>query len=358
MVDFLKPTVSSNYSSEFLPELKARDDEALKQSHVANTGIPTGTLRWGRVGTVGSSLLTGIVEEWNGSSWIDRGGLAQPGDLKMSAQSSDHTGWLLCNGRAVSAASYDALWKALGQPALTGGNFNIPDLQRRVPFGAGTGYSFGGNEGQATVTNRNIDHAHSLPAHYHGMGGGGATLAVDINHDHASFTSGGQSVTHTHTMNHDHTGTVHGESGHTHTINHGHTITQSPHAHNRTTRVSSTNDSGGSILNRSVSASSANSIDYASSGAWANISINDHNGSSGGGSNHGHGLTVDTKNQSTGDASVDHTHSIDVPALGATSKTPTGSIGNVTSGNSGDGTALSTGSTKIAYSVVNFFIKV
>ena len=55
------------------------------------------------------------------------------------------TGWLLCNGNAVSRTTYSALWTALGQTSSPYGQgdgsttFNLPDTRGRVPMGSGTG---------------------------------------------------------------------------------------------------------------------------------------------------------------------------------------------------------------------------
>jgi len=38
---------------------------------------------------------------------------ASPGDLKYSLRTSDHNGWLLCNGRSYSSAQYPELYSAI-----------------------------------------------------------------------------------------------------------------------------------------------------------------------------------------------------------------------------------------------------
>jgi microcystin-dependent protein len=84
--------------------------------------------------------------------------------------------WLICDGTAVSRTTYGALFAVLGTTYGTGNGsttFNLPDLRQRFPMGkaaSGTGNSLAGTGGA-------IDHTHSVPAHYHGMGTG-ADLAV------------------------------------------------------------------------------------------------------------------------------------------------------------------------------------
>jgi len=84
--------------------------------------------------------------------------------------------WLLCDGSAVSRTTHAKLFGVLGTTYGIGDGsttFNLPDLRQRFPMGkaaSGTGNTLAGTGG-------NIDHTHSVPAHYHGMGTG-ADLAV------------------------------------------------------------------------------------------------------------------------------------------------------------------------------------
>ena len=85
-------------------------------------------------------------------------------------------GYLLCDGSAVSRTTYAALFTVLGTTYGSGNGsttFNLPDLRQRFPIGkaaSGTANTLAGTGGA-------IDHTHSVPAHYHGMGTG-ADLAV------------------------------------------------------------------------------------------------------------------------------------------------------------------------------------
>lgn len=63
------------------------------------------------------------------------------GDLTWSARSSK-TGWLLCQGQAVSRAVYTALFIAIGTAFGAGDGsttFNLPDVKGRSLVGVGTG---------------------------------------------------------------------------------------------------------------------------------------------------------------------------------------------------------------------------
>jgi microcystin-dependent protein len=113
------------------------------------------------------------------------------GSVQMYAGSTIPTGWLLCDGAAVSRASNPALFTAIGTTYGSGDGsttFNLPDMRSRMPIGAGTGTG---------LTNRTL-----------GVAGGGETKVINsanlpththtINHDHPATSSGTESADHTH----------------------------------------------------------------------------------------------------------------------------------------------------------------
>lgn len=66
----------------------------------------------------------------------------QPGMIELFAGNAAPSGWLLCDGAAVSRTLYPALFTAIGTTFGAGdgtSTFNVPDLRGRVPIGAGTG---------------------------------------------------------------------------------------------------------------------------------------------------------------------------------------------------------------------------
>jgi microcystin-dependent protein len=106
-------------------------------------------------GDIWISLQTNQTLVYDGSLWRTLEG--QPGDLKMAAYSTATTpnyGWLLCDGSAVSRATYVALFNAIGTTFGVGDSlttFNVPDYRGRVPVGSGTGTG-GGASGSGAPT--------------------------------------------------------------------------------------------------------------------------------------------------------------------------------------------------------------
>ncbi len=97
---------------------------------------------------------------------------APTGTVAQYAGSSAPTGWLLCDGTAVSRATYAALFAIIGTTYGVGDGsttFNLPDIRGRAPIGAGQG---------SGLTNRALAatggaETHTLtiaemPAHTHG----------------------------------------------------------------------------------------------------------------------------------------------------------------------------------------------
>lgn len=68
------------------------------------------------------------------------------GEIRMYGGATAPTGWLLCDGGAISRTTYSDLFTVIsttfgvGDGALT---FNVPDMRGRVPIGVGTGIGGG-----------------------------------------------------------------------------------------------------------------------------------------------------------------------------------------------------------------------
>eukprot|EP00299_Pterocystis_sp_00344_P001678 c11549_g1_i1.p1 GENE.c11549_g1_i1~~c11549_g1_i1.p1 ORF type:complete len:262 (-),score=36.91 c11549_g1_i1:9-794(-) len=95
------------------------------------------------------------------------------GDFKISAFNSDHSGWLLCDGRDISRTQYQALFEVLGLAFGEGDHqdtFNLPNGAGRVAGITGQGIgltrremgTMTGEEKHALTTPEGPRHSHLL----------------------------------------------------------------------------------------------------------------------------------------------------------------------------------------------------
>lgn len=95
------------------------------------------------------------------------------GSIYMFAGSTAPTGFLLCDGSAVSRSTYSNLFDAIGTTFGTGDGsttFNLPDMAGRVAMGASTNYAMGatgGSETHTLVASEIAAHTHSIGTHGH-----------------------------------------------------------------------------------------------------------------------------------------------------------------------------------------------
>lgn len=98
------------------------------------------------------------------------------GSVLMWLTGTAPSDWLLCLGQTnIPSASYPALATVLGE---AGGFIAMPDLQARMPVGAGPGYSLKAQGGEATHLLTAGESG--APAHSHG----GATNNASLVHSH------------------------------------------------------------------------------------------------------------------------------------------------------------------------------
>lgn len=184
--DWSKPDLNS-LKTNFPGEIRAIAESAAKMDFSADTNVPSNVIRY--------NSTKAALERYNGSTWSRL--FPAAGTVQMYMGTTAPTGYLLLNGSTIgnaasggtALASADAedlftfLWTNLAnsEAAVSGGRgasaaadfaanktIALPDMRQRFALGkaaAGTGSTLGGTGGS-------IDHTHSVPAHYHGMGTG------------------------------------------------------------------------------------------------------------------------------------------------------------------------------------------
>jgi microcystin-dependent protein len=130
-------------------------------------------------GTANTAVATTAFVQTNGSP---------TGGLMMWPTATPPTGWLLCNGQAVSRATYSVLFAILGTAFGVGDNsttFNLPNYTNRVPVGAGGLYATaatGGSKDAVVVghthtgTTNPDSHSHYVSSTGTGSPSGGSYL--------------------------------------------------------------------------------------------------------------------------------------------------------------------------------------
>lgn len=98
------------------------------------------------------------------------------GSIVMYAGSVAPTGWLLCDGSAVSRTTYQSLFDAIGTTHGEGDGtttFNLPNISGRVLMGASelhVSSSIGGEETHSLLASEIPSHTHSIGTHGHSNG--------------------------------------------------------------------------------------------------------------------------------------------------------------------------------------------
>ena len=230
------------------------------------------------------------------------------GGLMPYAGSTSPEGWLLCDGSAINRTTYANLFALIGTTYGSGNGtttFNVPDMRSRMPIGAGAGTGLTSRALAATGGAESVVIASgNLPTHTH-----------SIAHDHASVTSGGQSVGHTHSIDPPDTGSTVGSADHVHSVDppstnsgnvsadHAHSFSDS-HSHGLTGTTGShehrmyyvTDAASGSAKARVSSTGST-------LGAYG---ISEYTG------DHNHGTGDGTAEGTTGGINTNHSHATDI----------------------------------------------
>ena len=126
---------------------------------IASTKLVAGN---GAGGISDSGLIVSDVLTASGSGAL----LVPVGGLMMWGTGTAPSGWLLCDGSAVSRTTYSGLFAVIGTTFGVGDGsttFNLPTFVDRFPVGAGSSYSLNSAGGAATHTLTSSE----MPSHRH-----------------------------------------------------------------------------------------------------------------------------------------------------------------------------------------------
>lgn len=126
--------------------------------------------------TLSSALGISQTSTFSGGGGGGGGGSTLPGMIEMYGGLSAPSGWLLCDGSAVSRTSYARLFSVIGTTFGDGDGsttFNLPDLRDRFPVGIGTDYNLNSKGGSKYIqahTHNYTEPKASGGSHAHGAG--------------------------------------------------------------------------------------------------------------------------------------------------------------------------------------------
>ena len=208
---FMKRTGSGSYTVDTSTYISNIGSENL--GDLANVNVP-------------ATPTFGHVLKWTGTNWTaeaDGGGGggggggagvdgAPAGTVSMwsGTSASVPSGYLLCDGSAISRVTYTDLFNAIGTAHGSGDGsttFNLPNLSNRFVVGKGSSFTLAATGGSADATL--VSHSHTVNSHSHSS----ANLSTD-NHSHGSGNLGVNS--HSHNVNghtnktgsHSHSGNI------------------------------------------------------------------------------------------------------------------------------------------------------
>jgi microcystin-dependent protein len=158
--------------------------------YAANNGTIGDFAITGNATISGNAAVSGNATVTGNLTVTGTSNVVPAGSLLMWPTGSAPSGYLLCNGAAVSRTTYAALFAVIGTTFGAGDTtttFNLPDYRNRMPIGAGTTAALAGTGGSADAI---------TVAHTHTFSATSGTMNSNTTHTHTASDSG-----HTHTQN-------------------------------------------------------------------------------------------------------------------------------------------------------------
>ena len=265
---FEHDVVHTNHSGAIIAlETKLGTGDSNATSGAVLVGTGSGTSAWDTTPTFDGVSPTGAVVMWSGSS--------------------APSGWLECDGSAVSRTTYSALFAVIGTRYGSGdgsSTFNLPNPVDRVAMGialstapTATTLSVSSSLDSLSLGNQSANHSHTITSNSGNQ---------SANHSHTITSNAGNN-----SANHSHSGTTANGGNHNHnlsnnTVGHSHSYTK---------------PNSGSTGNANTGTQSANHKHNVSNHSGHTHTFNTGNQSA----NHSHTITSNAGNQS-----ASHSHTI------------------------------------------------
>ena len=118
-------------------------------------------------------ILFAFIQKGEAEIVVGNNSILAPGTIEVYSKTSAPTGYLLCNGQAVSRTTYANLFAVIGTTYGAGNGsttFNVPNLSGKLPIGTSSTHAFASTGGATTHTHSTAGHAVTiteLPKHSH-----------------------------------------------------------------------------------------------------------------------------------------------------------------------------------------------
>ena len=118
-------------------------------------------------------ILFAFIQKGEAEIVVGNNSILAPGTIEVYSKTTAPSGYLLCNGQAVSRTTYKDLFAVIGTTYGAGNGsttFNVPNLSGKLPIGTSSSHAFASTGGATTHTHSTAGHTVTIaemPKHNH-----------------------------------------------------------------------------------------------------------------------------------------------------------------------------------------------